>query len=171
MHSRIHVSLEVSNLEESIAFYSRLFQSEPTKVRTDYSNFRLDKPGIHLALVLTPNRTPEPMVGPGSNRHFGVELFSDETLQSWLTASKSAGLPIRVEDDVTCCYARANKFWARDPDGHNWEFWVRTAEADSMHGAESENFQATESQCCAPSPAQKGVQVNAPSCCPPNQCG
>lgn len=81
MHSRVHVSLEVARLTDSIAFYSRLFRTEPTKVRPDYVNFRLDEPAIHLALVETPSRTSEPTSGPGSNRHFGIELFSGERLQ------------------------------------------------------------------------------------------
>ncbi|MEO0605737.1 MAG: hypothetical protein AAF211_30170 [Myxococcota bacterium] len=33
---------------------------------------------------------------------------------------------------MTCCYAVGDKFWATDPDGHEWELWVRTADAESM---------------------------------------
>lgn len=166
MQSRVHVSLEVARLSESIAFYSRLFRTEPTKVRPDYANFRLDEPGIHLALVETPHRVPEPETGPGSNRHFGIELFAAERLQEWLKASQAAGLSLRVEDDITCCYARANKFWARDPDGHNWEFWVRTAEADAMYDENRVSpTSEAESACCAPSaPANN----DSASCCAPS---
>ena len=168
MQSRVHVSLEVANLSESIAFYSRLFCTDPTKVRLDYANFRLEEPGIHLALVATPDRSPEPTAGPGSNRHFGIELFSEDRLNEWLGASKDTGIAVRVEEDVTCCYARASKFWARDPNGHNWEFWVRTAEADAMHD-DSRATQA-DASCCVPSaaPAEATSSCCAPSagCCP-----
>lgn len=167
METRVHVSLEVSNLEKSIAFYSKLFQQPPTKTQADYANFRMKEPQLHLALVHSPNRLPE----SHSNRHYGIELFDDARLASWLQSSKSAELPLRIEENVTCCYAVANKFWARDPDGHEWEFWVRSAEADSMHGEESKNLQADASQCCAPSAPMETEQPKAQSCCPPNQCG
>ena len=163
MQSRVHVSLEVSNLEGAVAFYSRLFQTEPTKVRSDYANFRLEEPGLHLALVAAPSRTPEPKSGPGSNRHFGIELFSDDRLATWLKAGTDAGLALKVEQDITCCYARANKFWAQDPDGHNWEFWVRHAEADSMHDDASDP-QSGEASCCAPAAEAK---AETPSGCAP----
>ena len=63
-------------------------------------------------------------------------------------------MPYRVEEQVTCCYAVANKFWLTDPDGHEWEFWVRTDEADSMHGETAETDAVG---CCAPS---SGTQSN-----------
>ncbi|MEY4066527.1 MAG: hypothetical protein RIR26_2735 [Pseudomonadota bacterium] len=167
METRVHVSLEVSNLEKSVTFYSKLFQSAPTKIQTDYANFRMEEPPLHLALVLNPDTAQE----SNSNRHYGIELFEDARLNSWLQSAKSANLPLRIEENVTCCYAVANKFWVRDPDGHEWEFWVRSAEADTMHGVETNTFKSEKSQCCAPSPALKTEQNIAPSCCAPNQCG
>lgn len=146
MNTRIHVSLEVSDLEQSVLFYSRLFQTEPTKRRDDYANFRMEAPGLHLALVHVPNRAPE---GSGQNRHYGIELFADDHLRAWQASAEGVGLNLRVEEQVTCCYAVANKFWARDPDGHEWEFWVRQEEADSMHG-EQPKVEPKAKQCCAP---------------------
>lgn len=167
MESRVHISLEVSNLENSIAFYSRLFQQAPTKKQEDYANYRMEEPRLHLALVLSPKRAPEVL----SNRHYGIELFEDARLASWLQSAKGADLPLRVEENVTCCYAVANKFWARDPDGHEWEFWVRSAEADSMHGSETAIQDVEASQCCAPPTALEKAQNAAASSCAPNQCG
>lgn len=111
MDIRIHISLEVSDIESAVGIYSRLFQHEPTKVRSDYANFR-------------------------------------HKLSDWLSKAEGSGLSPRIEENVTCCYATANKFWAQDPDGHEWEFWVRSGEADSMHGVEPEPREKV--QCCAP---------------------
>jgi len=149
MESRIHVSLEVQDLERSVAFYQRLFQQQATKLKDDYANFRMETPQLHLALVLTPKRRPEPALGL-TNRHYGVELFADEKLNGWLDAAKNAGLELRVEDGVTCCYAVANKFWARDPDGHEWEFWVRHGEAEDMHDPKPAVAAKAAKSCCAP---------------------
>jgi catechol 2,3-dioxygenase-like lactoylglutathione lyase family enzyme len=148
MQSRIHVSLEVADLKRSIEFYSKLFGRQPTKIKTDYANFRMDDPQLHLALVHKPRRTPEPGQESGSSRHYGIELFSDDVLGSWLSDARAAGLEVRTEEQVTCCYAVADKFWARDPDGHEWEFWVRHDEAEAMHEA-SAKVQETP-RCCAP---------------------
>ena len=148
MDTRVHISIEVSDLNNSVEFYSKLFQCEPTKIRRDYANFRLETPQLHLALVHKPGRAKEPGFEQGNNRHFGVELFSDDKLKNWLSSAQTSGLVPRIEEDVTCCYAKADKFWAQDPDGHEWEFWVRSAEADTMHGAVESNKQ--EANCCAP---------------------
>lgn len=148
MDTRVHISIEVSDLRRSIEFYSHLFNHEPTKVREDYANFRLETPQLHLALVHQPGKTKEPGAMHGNNRHFGIELFSDDKLKHWLGNVQSSGINTRVEEDVTCCYAKANKFWAQDPDGHEWEFWVRSAEADSMHGVVEPK--AETKACCAP---------------------
>lgn len=161
MDTRVHISLEVANLDKAVSFYSRLFQREPTKRKSDYANFRMETPQLHLALVHNPERTAE----PHSNRHYGIELFADDKLAAWLEAAQKSGLETRIEDQTTCCYAVADKFWAKDPDGHEWEFWVRHDEAEAMHaGTISKN--ESEETCCAP-------KVKAPeaksACCAPRK--
>ncbi len=153
MDTRVHISLEVSDLNKSVAFYSALFQRNPTKIQSDYANFRMENPQLHLALVHTPARRKE----LSGNRHYGIELFDDGLLEEWLKSARAFDLPIRIEKNVTCCYAVANKFWAQDPDGHEWEFWVRSAEAETMH--EIGDTKATESKTSS-----------APACCAPGQC-
>lgn len=144
MQSRVHISLEVSNLEKALSFYSSLFQTEPSKREADYANFRLDNPQLHLALVLRPDRKPEPK---DTNRHYGIELFENEKLSAWLKVAQQHDLSPRVEENITCCYAVGDKFWARDPDGHEWEFWVKKEDAATMHEpAPSKKSSA----CCAP---------------------
>jgi catechol 2,3-dioxygenase-like lactoylglutathione lyase family enzyme len=180
MDTRVHISLEVRDLEASIKFYQQLFQREPTKVKSDYANFRMDAPSLHLALVHRPGRAPEPADG---SRHFGIELFDDERLSGWLETVKQATLEPRIEEQVTCCYAVANKFWVRDPDGHEWEFWVRKEEAEQMRdagaeaccastpGPDTEQTGSTTTQaCCAPATSARMGQATsegATSCCMP----
>ena len=147
MRTRIHVNIKTRDLGQSIRFYSALFGSEPTKVREDYANFRLDEPGLHLALVLDPSHP-----GGESEEHFGVELFEQDELDGWRSRLEEKGLAMRVEEAVTCCYAVANKFWVQDPDGNDWEFWVRSAEAEAMHG---EGTPTGQTGCCAPASAEK----------------
>lgn len=162
--SRIHINLSVRDIEASKAFYAELFGTEPSKTREGYANWRLDAPSLHLALVHDPAARP---VGE-HERHFGVELFDQGELAQWQERLEKNGVNLRLEEQVTCCYAVGNKFWAKDPDGNEWEFWVRTGEAESMTGEEN-------AACC--SPAQKaeataisampGARPVASACCAP----
>ena len=104
---RIHINLSVADLDRSIAFYTRLFGTGPSKVRGDYANWRLDEPGLHLALVHDPAFTKD-----RSGEHFGVELMENDALDGWRERAQAAGVTVRTEEQVTCCYAVANKFWA-----------------------------------------------------------
>jgi hypothetical protein len=97
MESRVHISIEVSNLQKSILFYENLFKHDATKVRPDYANFRLDEPRIHLSLVLKSDRIPK----QNSNEHFGIELFQNEKLDLWLKDLQKKGLETRVEEKIT----------------------------------------------------------------------
>ncbi len=143
MKTRIHVNIDVRDLDQSVAFYGTLFGTEPSKTREDYANFRLDTPALHLALVHDPEHTPA-----NRDQRFGVELFDDAELDGWRERVEAAGMTTRIEEEVTCCYAVANKFWAQDPDGNDWEFWVRHAEAEAMS-----DKPASSGECCAPAAA------------------
>lgn len=148
MQVRPHISLEVSDLKASIQFYSLVFRMAPTKQREDYANYRLESPGLHLALVYRPDRVSG---NPFPNQHFGIELLENEDLIEWRNWFHTMGVNYLVEEQVTCCYAVADKFWLTDPDGHQWEFWVRTDEADLMHGETGSTVQVSSSgDCCAP---------------------
>ncbi len=48
---------------------------------------------------------------------------------------KAADLVDLVEDETTCCYAKANKVWAQEPDGLRWE-WYRVLEDSQTFGEE-----------------------------------
>lgn len=159
---RIHISLPVTNLDQSLAFYGTVLGQPASKVRDDYANFRLDAPPLHLALVLSGASGDSPAArASGSPHHFGVELPDHDQLGAWRARAAEAGLAMRVEDDVTCCYARADKFWVSDPDGHEWEFWVRTADADAMHVPKNK----PQAEAEARNQAQAKNQAR-PACCP-----
>ena len=154
MPLRVHVSLPVSDLDASIAFYENLFATKVSKRRDDYANFRLDEPGIHLALNVSPKEAET-----GADRHhFGVELDDHKTLSTWTKRLVRAGKPIKEEAEAGCCYAKADKTWASDPDGHAWELWVRTGEYDAR--------EPKESGCCEPEEAlAESSAAESSGCC------
>lgn len=170
MKSRVHINIAVSDLQRSVNFYSTLFGTQPTKTRDDYANFRLDRPGLHLALV----KAPKHAAGNSLARHYGVELFDNVDLNDWRNRLERAGVQLKIEEQVTCCYAVGDKFWAHDPDGNDWEFWIRTEEADLMKGDSSAPCATGESSCCTPvnaeAPAREAQAAGpAAACCTPSQ--
>jgi catechol 2,3-dioxygenase-like lactoylglutathione lyase family enzyme len=114
-----HISINVRNVERSIAFYRSLLGIEPLKVRTGYAKFDVLNPPLNLAL----NEVPS-LKEPGALSHLGIQVRSTEdvlaTRERWI----EAGLITRDEMQTECCYARQDKSWVHDPDGNEWEVFV-----------------------------------------------
>lgn len=116
--SRLQLALNVDDLEASIAFYSKLFGTEPAKIEPGYANFAVADPPLKLVLMENPGRG-------GSLNHLGVEVADTATVDAEQTRLASAGLTSTDERDTTCCYARQDKFWLdSSPDHERWEIYT-----------------------------------------------
>jgi catechol 2,3-dioxygenase-like lactoylglutathione lyase family enzyme len=124
--SRVQLALNVADIDEAIAFYSKLFATEPAKVRPGYANFALVDPPLKLVLIEDCDQIP------GSLNHLGVEVETTEEVASAQTRLAQAGLATAVEANTECCYARQDKVWVDGPDGEPWEIY--TVLADAEHG-------------------------------------
>src|SRR5262249_14046000 len=122
---RFHLSLNVSDLGRSVAFYRTLFGRPPAKLRADYAKFELDDP----PLVLSLEPSPRPQGGPLN--HLGFRLPDAAGLVGLQERLERAGVRSQREEGVECCYARQTKFWVHDPDRTLWE--VYTLEGDIDH--------------------------------------
>ena len=49
--SRVQLALNVADLDDAIAFYSKLFGTTPAKVRPGYANFAVTEPPLKLILI------------------------------------------------------------------------------------------------------------------------
>jgi catechol 2,3-dioxygenase-like lactoylglutathione lyase family enzyme len=127
---RIQLALNVSNLEQAIRFYSKLFGAPVNKRKPGYANFAIDEPPLKLVLFEVPG-------APERLNHLGVEVFEDAQVTAATERLKAAGLVDRVEDETTCCYASQRKVWATDPDGARWEWYRVLADAEGF-GAPAE---------------------------------
>jgi len=47
---RFHVHAHVEDLQQSIAFYSKMFGAEPTHIESDYAKWMLEDPRINFAI-------------------------------------------------------------------------------------------------------------------------
>jgi catechol 2,3-dioxygenase-like lactoylglutathione lyase family enzyme len=158
--SRVQLALNVSDLEAAIGFYSKLFASEPAKVRPGYANFAVSEPPLKLVLIESAEARDRGVVG--ALNHLGVEVASTEEVAEAAHRLSSTGLATRTEDETTCCYAVQDKVWVSDPDGAPWEVYTVLADAPIESGLTGEGG------CCGsiiePSEAE-AVGVAAPSCC------
>ncbi|HEY7313034.1 MAG TPA: ArsI/CadI family heavy metal resistance metalloenzyme [Gemmataceae bacterium] len=121
---RFHLSLNVSNLERSVAFYRILFGREPAKCRPDYAKFELDDPPLVLSLE------PMPPTGIGTLNHLGFRMPDSVALVAMQERLERAGIRSRREEGVECCYARQTKFWVTDPDQTLWEMYTLDEDID-----------------------------------------
>lgn len=138
MSANVHIHLKVADLERSREFYRKLFDSDPVKVRPDYAKFLPDFAPVNLAL--SPGERP----GAGAT-HFGIQLHDGKAVRRHLDRVKAAGLPVREEMGVSCCYANQDKFWVDDPDGNAWEVYVLNHDIE-----EPKTAKEGASSCCAP---------------------
>jgi len=121
---RVQLALNVSDLDEAVSFYSKLFDAEPAKLRPGYANFALADPPLKLVLIEDPSQAP------GSLNHLGVEVASTAEVAAAQARLAAAGLPTMVEEQTACCYAVQDKVWTAGPGGERWEIYTVLADAD-----------------------------------------
>ena len=120
--SRLQLALNVDDIDAAVEFYSTLFDTAPAKRRPGYANFAVANPPLKLVLF-------ENAAVTGTLNHLGVERESMEEVEAEADRLEAAGLELRVEGDVVCCYARQDKHWVTGPDGQSWENYVVLADS------------------------------------------
>ncbi len=137
---KVHISLNVSNLEKSVEFYRSMLGSEPLKyfkrdevahtvesggeklgsgsAKSGYAKFDIANPPLNLAL------NEVGFVKGGSLSHLGLEVQDTEDVLDFKKRWTAEGLDTVDEMEVDCCYAKQDKTWVRDPDGNEWEAFV-----------------------------------------------
>jgi catechol 2,3-dioxygenase-like lactoylglutathione lyase family enzyme len=151
-----HVSLNVTNIDASVAFYEKVFGVQATKRRPGYAKFDLLAPSLNLSMVEAPRS--------GVNAsHFGIQVASTDDVVLATERFKQSGLRTATEENTACCYAVQDKVWVEDPDGNMWEVFVVKGDSPAMREGE-------ETPCCTPmagAAADPGlVQVGAKrGCC------
>jgi catechol 2,3-dioxygenase-like lactoylglutathione lyase family enzyme len=141
----VQLALNVSNLEDAVAFYSRFFATEPAKVRPGYANFAIDEPPLKLVLI-------EGSGEPGTLNHLGVEVESTQAVAEATGRLAAEGLATATEDQVECCFALQDKVWVDGPDAEPWEVYTVLADAESPTGDLRTSEPGADAMCCATAP-------------------
>ena len=126
--SRVQLALNVNDIDEAVAFYSRLFGTEPAKRRPGYANFAVTEPPLKLVLLENPGQG-------GTLNHLGIEVPDVGTVDAEQARLAGVGLASTDERTTTCCYAKQDKFWVQgSPGGESWEIYTVLADSESFYG-------------------------------------
>ena len=140
---RLHVHVGVNDLDQSIRFYSTLFNSEPTVTKPDYAKWMLEDPRVNFA-ISAGNHARKGI------EHLGIQVESGDELGEVYGRLKSADRPVLEEGQTTCCYAKSEKSWITDPDGVVWEAFFTNGEATVYGDSPALDTISSETKCCTP---------------------
>jgi catechol 2,3-dioxygenase-like lactoylglutathione lyase family enzyme len=142
--ARVQLALNVDDLDEAIAFYSKLFNTAPAKVKPGYANFAVAEPPLKLVLI-------ENRGHGGTLNHLGVEVESSAAVQTEIARLTNEGMFTEEEIGSTCCFATQDKVWVTGPAGEKWEVYTVLADSESF-GTDSlilADSGETSSACCS----------------------
>jgi catechol 2,3-dioxygenase-like lactoylglutathione lyase family enzyme len=159
MANTFHVSMYVRDLALALDRYRKILGVEPAKVRPGYAKFELADPPVIFSLVVGGE--------PGKVSHLGVRYPGSGEVVTEMARVKGAGVDVLKQENVTCCYAKSDKFWVRDEDGMPWEMYtlLEDVEAETADDPKLREFLG---QQAFPLP-QAGTKEE--SCCPGGACG
>ena len=152
---RMHIHVSVDNLPESIQFYSAMFASEPSVLKTDYAKWMLEDPRINFAIS-------KRGAALGLN-HLGFQVESAEELAAMNQRLQQLQAEVVEEMETACCYAKSDKYWVNDPQGIAWETF-HTLDSIPVFGSEEVKEVKAATNCCVP----LAVTSTQTTCCVPN---
>jgi catechol 2,3-dioxygenase-like lactoylglutathione lyase family enzyme len=148
---RFHVHVAVPDLEKGIRFYSTVFGADPSVVKPDYAKWMLEDPRVNFAI--------SQREGAAGVNHLGFQVEDAAELTQMHSRLAAADAGVLEEKDVSCCYARSDKYWVTDPAGVAWETFHSLGTVP-FHAAKDACGGAT-ATCCAP--REKSAEAEA--CC------
>jgi catechol 2,3-dioxygenase-like lactoylglutathione lyase family enzyme len=123
--SRVQLALNVDDLDDAITFYSKLFNTEPAKVKPGYANFAIAEPPLKLVLIENPGHG-------GTLNHLGVEVESGDKVREEIARLADEGMFPEEQIGTTCCYATQDKVWVTGPAGERWEVYTVLSDLETF---------------------------------------
>jgi len=156
---RFHVHAHVEDLKASIAFYSKMFAAEPTRVESDYAKWMLEDPRVNFAISTRGGR-------PGVD-HLGIQTDTEEELVVLKAQAEAANMTSLDVGETTCCYAHSDKYWLIDPQGIAWEQFHTLNSIPTFSETKPKEQEATSACCAGEAPRGKpvGIPVKAAAAC------
>lgn len=136
---RIHIALQVDDLQQSTKFYTALFGTPPTTTKPDYAKWLIDDPRVNFSITERPGR--------GGIEHLGIQAEDEDELHRLYEHIAEADTAMREEGHTVCCYAQSEKSWAQDPQGVEWEMFYTYGESETFYD-EATSDCCTTTACC-----------------------
>jgi catechol 2,3-dioxygenase-like lactoylglutathione lyase family enzyme len=151
---RMHLHVSVPDLAQAIDFYAVLFGAGPSVVQPDYAKWMLEDPRVNFAISQRGS-------GASGVDHVGIQVDTSDELGELAGRLKQAGARTFDEQATTCCYAKSDKSWVRDPAGVRWETFHTFGEA-TTYGEDpaADALAASPAACCGAAP-----KPQAAACC------
>ncbi len=127
---RLQLALNVRDLDAAVDFYSKMFDATPAKTKPGYANFAIEQPPLKLVLFEDPS-APEGDSFHHLN-HLGVETESADEVSAADSRLTNSGLGTTGVEETVCCYAEKTETWLTSPEGAQWEWYVKNADADQL---------------------------------------
>ena len=139
---RLHVHVSVTDLPQSVRFYSALFAAQPTVLKDDYAKWMLDDPRVNFAIS---NRGAKAGLD-----HLGIQAENGPELEEIGSRLAQADVSLLPQKAASCCYAKSDKCWTLDPQGVAWESF-HTLDSVPVYGSDT-RIQTGERKaaCCSP---------------------
>ncbi len=151
---RMHLNVNVREIDEAVRFYSTLFGAPPSVLKDDYAKWMLDDPRVNFAIS-----THSAL--PGLD-HVGIQAETPDELSDITARLKAAEADTFEQVATNCCYARSDKTWVQDPSGLRWETFYTHGE-ETTYGADARHVSPVAPVQIEAAPVQ--VSPNASSCC------
>lgn len=143
---RLQLALNVRDIDEAVAYYSKIFQAEPHKRRPGYANFSINQPPLKLVLFENPDADER-------LNHLGVEVFDPAHVAEAEERLTAAGVLDEIENETVCCHATQNKLWSHEPQGLRWEWYQITDDTPDglplMPETAATESESQKGACCA----------------------
>jgi hypothetical protein len=139
---RLHVHVAVTDLLQSVRFYSALFAAQPSVLKDDYAKWMLDDPRVNFAIS---NRGAKAGLD-----HLGIQAENGAELEEIGSRLAQADVSVLPQKAASCCYAKSDKYWTLDPQGVAWESF-HTLDSVPVYGSDT-RIQTGERKaaCCSP---------------------
>ena len=124
---RLHISVATTEeqLEESIQFYTTLFNHVPTKRRDGYAKWYLDDPRVNFVVEAAHCKSDRPGV-----HHVGIETEDEGELSQLKSRLDASEAPLLDIGETVCCFSKSDKAWTKDPNGVRWEAFRSFGDTD-----------------------------------------
>ena len=121
-----HVSMEVSDFEHAVEFYTRLFHQTPVIRKDGYAKWDVEDPAVNFVI--------ESGNGEEGVDHMGIQVETGEELNTIVDRMRGTDRPFLDTEKTHCCYARQEKAWVKGMAGERWEAFLTHSHDHETYG-------------------------------------